>query len=217
MNKLNNIFSSIYVITYDESPRLNNIKTNLIDLDYKLFMGCNKKNLNTDDLYKQGYTRANKIRKGIYMTEGVFACAFSHLWLYQKLKRENTYNNILILEDDALLIKENIDYVIDCYNNLPDDWDVFFIGYNGIHLPINYKNMFKGGKYKMGDRRLLIPEATHAYAINNNFLEIILEKQENPKTFGGAEFWDLFYKLNYFACVKKCFLPDKTSSVIGVR
>lgn len=215
MNKLNDIFDKVYVITFYGSPRINRLPENLKDLDYEIFYGCNKNDLNIEDLQKKGYRRA--FTGSDSMSTGVFACAFSHLYLYRKLKNENNTNNILILEDDAVLIEKNIESVIESYRELPKDWDVFFLGYNGNPI-LNYKNiMYKGEGYKMGDPGLRILECTHAFAINNNFINILIEKQENPEIFGGSEFWELFYKMNYFACISKCFVQGGSESLIGKR
>jgi len=211
MNKLNSIFDKVYVISYEGSSRIKSLPKNLKDLDYEIFYGCNKNDLDIDELKIKGYKRASGLDS---MSLGVFACAFSHLFLYRELKKNNM-NNILILEDDAILIEKNIDYTVECYKNLPTDWDVFFLGYKGVDVDINYKNMYKGEGYMMGDFRLKILGCTHAFAINNNFLNMLLTRQENPETFGGSEFWELFYKLNYFSVINKCFLQDVSPSLIG--
>lgn len=212
MNKLNEIFDKVYVVSYSGSTRLENLKKNLKDLDYEIFYGCNKNDLNIKDLQNKGYKRA--FSGGDHMSEGVFACAFSHLYLYRMLK-ENDFNNVLILEDDAVLDSRYIDSTVDAYNKLPDNWDVLFLGYKGWAYSNYSDNLYKSDKYKMGDRKLNVLECTHAFAINNNFLDILLEKQENPETFGGSEFWELFYKMEIFACVNKCFKQDGSASLIG--
>ena len=101
-----------------------------------------------NEIFDHGYTRAKENDRN-KMSLGVFVCAFSHLYLYRMLKANN-YNNVLILEDDAMLVSKNIDHVVDVYKNLPDNWDVFFLGYQG-EVKSNYNNFYKGVKYKMGD------------------------------------------------------------------
>ena len=55
MNKLNGIFDKIYVVSYDESPRLPTIKDRLQGLDYEIFFGVNKKNIDIDKMKREGY------------------------------------------------------------------------------------------------------------------------------------------------------------------
>jgi GR25 family glycosyltransferase involved in LPS biosynthesis len=199
MNKLNEVFSKIYVVSFEGSSRLQSLSDRLSGVDYEVVYGPNKNDLNRDDLIRQGYVAASP---PINYPISVFACTFTHIEIYKKI-REQKLSNVLILEDDNLMLTENLDYLVECHKNLPDDWDLFFIGlYNTNYdykniLPRNYKNlMYKGdGIYPL--------EGSNAYAINNKFLDIVLPLQENPYTFRGPEYWSLFNRFNYFSLVEQ--------------
>jgi GR25 family glycosyltransferase involved in LPS biosynthesis len=197
MNKLNEIFSKIYVVSFEGSSRLQSLSKRLLGVDYEVVYGPNKKDLNREDLIEQGYIAA---LPPINYPISVFACTFTHIEIYKKIK-EQGLTNVLILEDDNLMLTENIDYLVECHKNLPQNWDLFFIGlYNTNYdykyiLSKNYKNlMYEGdGRYPL--------EGSNAYAINNKFLDIVLPLQLDPHTFRGPEYWSLFDRLNYYALV----------------
>lgn len=197
IEKLNNLFDKIYVISFKGSKRLESLPDRLKGLEYEIFYGCDKKDLNLDKLHEEGY---GKLWRKDQFTLQQYACAFSHYYLYKKIKEEEL-KNVLILEDDIVFKPEYLDGMIKDYNDLPDDWDLFYIGlitqrdYNK-----NYKNMHKGARVKMGNPGLFGFEA-NAYVINNNFLDIMLSTQDNIETFcpiADAAIWNLYYKMEYY-------------------
>ena len=109
------------------------------------------------------------------------------------------------------MLEERIDNAVESYKNLPNDWDVFFMGFcnnsrNHDNIPKNYKNiMYKADRAKMGGP-LLVLEGTNAYAVNGEkFLDILLERQLNPETCICSEFWPEFHLMEVFACVPQVF------------
>ena len=101
MNKLNEIFDKIYVISYVGSPRLSTLKDRLKDLDYEIFYGVNKKDIDIQQMRNDGYKYA---LPPFNWSVDVYACGFSHTLLWKKLKN-NQNKNILILEDDVIIIE----------------------------------------------------------------------------------------------------------------
>jgi len=200
MNKINEIFNKVYVVSFEGSSRLPSLNKRLEGLDYEIIYGMGKKKINKDELRELGYNVDSKP----YIDLGVFSCAYSHLITYRRIKEEKL-NNVLILEDDVVMKIENFDNMEVCYRKLPSDWDLFFIGLNNVHG--NYKNRllrnYKNIMYK-GDGFFPL-EGTNAYAINNNYLNVVLNKMENPKTFCGPEQWNLFKYLNYYALIEQVF------------
>ncbi len=215
MNKINEIFEKVYVVSYEGSPRLETLEERLNGLDYEVFYGVNKKDLDMEKMKKDGYKYANPPWN---WSADVFACGFSHTRLWQYLK-DNELHNVLILEDDVIMLEQNIEHVVTCYKELPDDWDVYFIGLNNHSknyeklIPLNYKGiMYKDKGYKMGDNRLLVLEGTNGYAINNDrFLDILLNRQNDPATCIASEFWPEFHLMNIFATKFQVFpqIDDK--------
>lgn len=209
MNKINEIFTKVYVVSFEGSSRLKSLPKRLEGLDYEIVLGPNKFDLNREKLISEGYVAAGP---PINYKMGIFAVTFTHMEIYKKII-DNNLSNVLILEDDVLMLTKNIDYMVNCYNNLPEDWDLFFIGLYNTNinyttaLPRNYKNlMYEGRSRGYGNFNGHLPlEGSNAYAINNNFLDIVMEKQMNPHTFRGPEYWDLFHKMKYFALIEQVF------------
>lgn len=213
ISKINDIFDKIYVVSYKESKMLKTLDKRLEGLEYEIFYGVNMKDISIQDLINKGYTAHGGAAR---FTPANFACTFSHHYLHKKLKSENQ-NNVLILEDDVIIIEDAIDNMVKSYEELPENWDVFYLGFSNhnrnwndyLRNIKNYKSiMYKGGRYKMGDGRLLPLEGTNAYAINNNFLDLALEKQSDPSTMNpiadGLMFY-LYYALEFFACIPQVF------------
>jgi len=99
----------------------------------------NKEDLTSDDLNK--FTNI----KNLKMAEISLAC--KHLNLYKKIV-ENNINYAIIFEDDVTLNDNFKNDLLFYYNQLPDDWDVFFFGSGwNLHVPDNIvknsdKNVF---------------------------------------------------------------------------
>ena len=118
----------------------------------------------------------------------------SHLELI-KMARENNLPNILIFEDDTKFIDWNPDYLKNAIAELPQDWQIFNIGYN---ICAN-KSSFK---YKSLSPHLIKVEkgsdvrSNNAYAVNSiAFNSIIdnygkfLNKWENHKNKWHLDLW----------------------------
>lgn len=211
--KINEIFDGVYVVSFEGSSRLKTLSDRLNGIDYKVFYGVHKDDIDVDRLDKEGYTGHGIASK--YST-GSLACCFSHFYLYKYLK-ENNLNNILILEDDVIVIDSALENLYKSYEVLPENWDLFYLGMsnhnrnwdNILRKQLNYKNLVhKAQQLEMGTVGLQLLEGTNAYAVNNKFLDIAIEKQSNPKTMNpvadGLLFW-LYYKLEIFACIPQPF------------
>ncbi len=136
MKILNEIFDKILVITIpsfadvnepvhinniDFSRNLNrieNMKRRLDGVDYEFFYGTHGKDIDVQ------YYRS----KGSRLTRGQMGCALSHYQIYQKMVDENL-DNVLILEDDCVFC-ENIVELSEYYAQLPEDYHVFYLGYD---------------------------------------------------------------------------------------
>lgn len=56
------------------------------------------------------------------------ACKQSHISVIEQAKRENI-NNISIFEDDCLFNTNFLNIAEDCFESLPNDWDMLFLGH----------------------------------------------------------------------------------------
>ncbi len=89
-----------------------------------------------------------------------------------RMAKESGARNVLIFEDDLewlddpLVLKRAI-------HQLPEDWDLFYLGVN-IERPAFQVD------YHIA--KLTFAYSTHAYAINSNMFDLLIELNEDPKT-----------------------------------
>ena len=117
-----------YVINLDESPdRLKFIGSQLSDanMDFIRFKAINGKGLNLDKLYADGLVTAKWLKRG---QVGV---ALSHITLWKTIKTWEE-DIAIILEDDATIPKNFWTRLKICINQLPDNWDMLFLGGTSI-------------------------------------------------------------------------------------
>ena len=94
IEKLNNLFDKIYVISFKGSKRLESLPDRLKGLEYEIFYGCDKKDLNLDKLHEEGY---GKLWRKDQFTLQQYACAFSHYYLYKKIKFSYKLEQIMVM------------------------------------------------------------------------------------------------------------------------
>lgn len=102
--------------------------------------------------------------------QGAMGCKMSHYQIIKKAN-ENGYKNILIFEDDVEFTDISDEYFQDAWNELPSDWEMFYLSGNHIRKPIddNKQNIVK----------LNATLTTHAYAINERAYGIVLQTMMN--------------------------------------
>ena len=99
-------------------------------------------------------------------------CHLSHLELIATAKQLEL-SNILIFEDDVEFINNTLDTLSLAIDQIPLNWNMFYLGGNICNrITIINRNIGK----------LSHAQSTHAYAINSNFYDIILNK--------GDQFWN---------------------------
>lgn len=124
--KIPNIIT--YVINLDESPdRLKFIGNQLSEanMDFIRFKAINGKGLNVNKLYADGLVTAKWLKRG------QIGVALSHITLWKTIK--NWEEDIaIILEDDAIIPKNFWTRLKICLEQLPDNWDMMFLGGTSI-------------------------------------------------------------------------------------
>jgi glycosyl transferase, family 25 len=131
---LQSFFDKIFVITIERAKeRQRQVATILQGIPFEFFLGVDKltgafttaiaNNVYDDNKAKQ----FNRVGKG--MSAGEVACALSHRNLYNYII-EKGYNRVLIFEDDAVPLTENLSYLSAAINELPDNWDLVYFGYS---------------------------------------------------------------------------------------
>jgi GR25 family glycosyltransferase involved in LPS biosynthesis len=105
----------------------------------------------------------NQLQPNNYMKLGEFGCLLSHVSVLRNAK-ENEYEKILITEDDIEFSENFTDRFFEYIKDLPDDWDMFYLGANHAlcnkyetNPPIHISNNI----YKVNHAY-----AAHAYAVN---------------------------------------------------
>jgi GR25 family glycosyltransferase involved in LPS biosynthesis len=124
--------------------------------DYRFYVldEWNKKLIGGDDKY-------------IRMSDGEVGCCMSHLGVWKKVI-EDDLEMCLVIEDDALKIIPNFQNIIfDLYKKLPEDWDVFLIGFSTFNETCK---KVSEDIYKVKDFIL-----THCYLINKSGAKKLIE------------------------------------------
>jgi GR25 family glycosyltransferase involved in LPS biosynthesis len=126
-----------YYINLDNRPdRLINViqaidNSNLLKRICKRFPGIDGKLLSEQDLYSQITKKGKELllsdqnRAGYLLTRGAIGLAMT----YQKLIQ--SCNKITIFLEDDIHISKDFDSILEqCFNNIPDDWDILYLGYH---------------------------------------------------------------------------------------
>lgn len=144
-NCLNNTFDKIFILTLKQSTNRHRlIERNFKGLNYKIFWGSDATNLNFDELDRDGvYKPEIALRENIIKKElqkGEVGCALSHTRIYEWMVNKSI-NNALIFEDDTFFDAENTSAAIHSLNNIPENWEILYLGYTGDKkkMPLKHK------------------------------------------------------------------------------
>lgn len=212
---LNNFFDHIYVITLKRSAdRHRLLKENLDGLQYSLFWGADGREIDiekliADKLFHPGISRLlyKKDGRRIHsMTPSKIGCALSKNMVYKDILMNN-YKKALILEDDVVFDMEKYDALRQSFAELPENWDLLFLGYWSHTNPPPLKEKIKMSvliklsrfliKYDAKDIRKRYPRkfseyldksgrhyGTHAYAVSCTGARKLLNYSDPVTQFG---------------------------------
>ena len=191
-NYLHQYFDRVLVVSVTRfAERHVQLKANLEGLAFEYFWGVDKLELDydaakTDGTYDE--QQAKKLqRQHKALNIGEIACSLSHRMIYAAMVK-NSWNKVLILEDDVVPIAENLKKLPAALKELPDNWELVYLGYlkHEIVTPsLKAKQFFykiisalglMAWSYKMVSNLLPIPftahlkkagfhDCTHAYAV----------------------------------------------------
>jgi len=161
MKLLNNIFDKIFVLTIPSfTDRIENMKQRLDGVDYEFFYGTYGGDLDVSP-YREAGSR---------LTRGQLSCALSHYNIYKKIVEEDI-QNVLILEDDCIFT-ENINRIEEYSNQLPEEYSVFYLGYQEDYVGSVYSsNLNISTGRGVGH--------THAMNVKRSCAELMLEFNKN--------------------------------------
>lgn len=176
-DSLQQYFDKILVVSVprftDRHERLNQ---SLEGLEYDFFWGADKQQLDyetakTDGTYDE--RMAQKLqRQGKALNLGEIACSLSHRNLYAAMI-ENGWEKVLILEDDALPVTDNLAQLPAALQELPANWELVYLGYlkhEQVTSGLKVKQFFykiisalglMAWSYKMVSNLLPKPYSTH--------------------------------------------------------
>jgi len=131
---LNEYFDKILVLSLPRlTRRIEHIKKELDGLEYEFFWGVDKATTSLEALKKEGIYSSEKYRSFYKrkkdMAVGMICGAHGHLNIYKEIVSKK-YTRTLILEDDALPVQQGLRYIRACFKDLPDDWDMVYLGYD---------------------------------------------------------------------------------------
>jgi len=242
MHILNEFFDKIYVITIPRNKeRLDLFLSQKKGIEIELFNGVDGKTLYPEIPFTRDFPisffEENGISadRGRSFNKGQLGCALSNLLLQKEIVRLKL-KNALILEDDAVLVPGQLDYFENAINQLPTNWELFYLGYNNMSKWTNnfFTRMILLAKYniwpiavegkksnvrgknffsKPYSKLLYVPGVyygTHAYALSFAGAQKIV-KIDTPLQYGyDATLMHACYNklLNAFSLRAPLFVPD---------
>lgn len=160
----------IFCLTLKNTPKRQEYAQRHFDqhgLDVEFFEGINgaEFGLRTTIPYKDD----NPDGPDYFIKEGRIGCLLSHFMLWKTLWH-NQYDEILILEDDAVLTDNFKEKLIEIKNKLPDDWQYVFIGHCCL-VPPEHQTIIADG--------IVVPShppmCTHGYMIKKSAIPTLIE------------------------------------------
>jgi glycosyl transferase family 25 len=167
----------IFIVHYDKLIKrkehlLNQLNIhNLFDFEFISNYGKDKLTFNDKKMFKN-------------LSDGEISVTLHHIECFKKIINYNI-DYALIFEDDVILDNNFVNNLNKYLEQLPNDWDMFFIG-DGCNLHIN-KNELKTDKYVYKKDNIILGKpqegATRcldSYLIKHNCAKKIIEKLELP-------------------------------------
>lgn len=202
--RLQKFFDKVLVLTVPRfKERQEKVKQRLEGIGFEFFYGTDKNELGEERIRQEyRYDKRNSLAVRRYfppLNSGEIACSLSHRMIYKAMV-DNNWKRVLILEDDVVPDTANLHLLKDCLEELPPDWELFYLGYlknenrtaSGILKQLWYKIMATLGFSRIPRQmiRNRLPrsfsphlwragfhDCTHAYAITNAGARKLLSAQ----------------------------------------
>ena len=220
---LNNYYDKVYVLSiHSASKRKDYINDVLKGLDFEFFWGVDKEETSLEKIKNLGLYSTDQYHLFYKNPEeislGMVCCSLGHVGIYKDIIR-NGYKKTLILEDDVAPIIANLKYFPKIVDELPGDWELFYLGYEK-NEEFGWKQMFKQTIYKIFpphsqlrlDRKIYFNyyprnltkhiaiagfhDCTHAYSVTLEGAKKLLQRQQ-PVSFNADNL------LSYMICTKQ--------------
>lgn len=146
---LNEYYDKIFILTLPRlKDRIDYINKTFEGLDFEFFYGVDKLDNSLEDLTEKGIYSSELYRQFYKhpadISLGMLCCALGHVQIYRKIIEEG-YGRTLILEDDAIPVKEALIQFPEIIKEIPADTELLYLGYEkneGIGVKTKLKNFF---------------------------------------------------------------------------
>jgi glycosyl transferase family 25 len=207
MHILNRIFDKIYVISIPRNKqRLDDFYKRTQGIEIELFTGVDGKRffpefVHITEFPQPFFKEHNLVYDEVRIfNKGQLGCAMSHINIQREIIRLKL-KKVLILEDDTFILSGQLKYFEEALRELPDDWELFYLGYTNVSRWVNnplskillemkyklkpafldnYRSDEKGKMFlpKSFSKHLFTPgiyTGTHAYAISGSGAQKIVD------------------------------------------
>lgn len=135
-NSINSFFDKIFIISIKRNQnRLDCFTQNNPELNFEVFDGVDGSTLFPSIEFVGKFPKSFFVDHELsydrckHWNKGQLGCAMSNLFLQKEIIKRRL-KNALILEDDAKLLSINFPVFDAAINELPQDWDLLYLGYN---------------------------------------------------------------------------------------
>jgi len=200
IHPFNSFFDKIYVISIKRNKqRLDAFLKENIFLNIEVFEGVDGIDLFPQLEHVWMFPKEYFLENGLSYDDccrwnkGQLGCAISHLSA-QKSIVENGFRKVLILEDDALIDESRINYFKNAIQEIPENWDLFYLGYNTISRWSENRHT----KLLLKIKHLLMPtniDGLSSSDFNKQFFSKSFSKNLNiPGVYGGTHAYAISYE-----------------------
>ena len=243
---LNVFFDKVFVISIHRNhQRLEMFLKSNPDLEIEIFPGIDGKELFPSIEYVCNFPMNFFVDNQLLYdrcqiwNKGQLGCAISNLMVQKEIIKRKL-PKVLVLEDDAFLLINQMPHFIEATKELPDNWDLFYLGFNPISqwsehpfkrmlLRIKYfvkPTSSNGMNSNKGQKRFLsssfsenlnipgIYTGTHAYALSYQGAKKIIAV-DTPLQYGfDATLMHVNYNklINSYSLKKSLFIPNQKFS-----
>ena len=102
-------------------------------------------------------------------TKGAIGCYMSHYYIWKDIIKNN-YKNVLICEDD-IYTDSGYEKIVECIDNIPEDYDIAYLGYFMHNLNPKYKKV--NNYWNIIDEKIF---GTYSYVLSNSGAKKLLSK-----------------------------------------
>ena len=160
-----------------------------MNVKYDLFYGIDGSKINLKVINDNDW-------EPIIMNSGRIGCFLSHVMLWNHILYSN-YDEVLILEDD-FIFNVPLNKILEYKNELPTDWDLFFVGYcceSDTKMKSISENIMTGDGI-----------CTHGYFINKKCISKLLPIIFPVDLPIDVKMRTLYNNLNVYFTKKKCII-----------